>query len=177
MNNGEIQNVAFTLQLFPVYCLFPCLLLFFHICFYSKRLKSSDLISYLNSLFAAKISGAIEECPCEGASLYSHCSGTALALGPQRIPVSYLLHMLSKERESHASPSLDMALVLLLACCGNGAGEVRLFSLISVAHKLNSPYKGMCLCQCARAWRGRLFTGDMLWTLFLWGVILLNFLA
>jgi len=31
------------------------------ICFDSQRLKSSDLFSYLNRLFAAKTSGAIEE--------------------------------------------------------------------------------------------------------------------
>lgn len=113
-----------------------------------------DDFSYLNSLFAAKISGAIEEWLHEEASLYLYHSGTALALGPQRIPVSYLLHTLSKERESHTSPSLDTALALLLASVGMELGEVRLFSLVSVAHKLNSPCKGTCLCLRTRAWRG-----------------------
>lgn len=103
----------------------------------------------------SQISGAFEEwLHSQEATLYSHCSAAAPVLVPQGILVSHLLHTVSKERESHSSPALDRALVLFLACCGNGAGELQLFSLVSVAHEVSVPCRGTCLCLCKDTKRG-----------------------
>lgn len=77
-----------------------------------------------------------------------NCSWTS-----ENSSIIFASHALQGERKSHQSftwyGSCPAPHLLW-----ERSGELRLFSLVSVAHKLNSACKGMCLCPRVRAWRG-----------------------